>query len=647
MNAARALLAATVTVVMVLSALGSLSVAGPSSTSPMQIGSATTTHASAPTVGAHAAPSVMAHAASPAARAPAAATAAPASTPCSPHWSGIYFQRDACVSFSVPGEIVPPSINYVPFNSTVSQYATGFWMNVSTDVPIAAAELNIWATSWPGGTQGAAVSGFDPSEVVVSGTSGEDQHAMQINANNETASYFFNIIKYFFPGTTVSFNLELETTASVSPNIIYSNQTINVTQSYPSGYIDYPSWEVDIGSPWSSSYFQSDIAVSTDPNVLSTPAYDPNPGQTPTVTITSVSATGGRVTPIPDAIIEYSIFQSSKGGGTTNSSYSGDFSPENATVESYTFPEPFPGSKIYFNITGRLPWQGDSGYIDLIVSQEYNFTWSTKGGWWYPTSPLEQNLNLTTSPNVLTTVAPHLPTGTRVNVTIHEPIQNVTISSSYVNFQFDDHGAVYKGSLTMIPMNPNTTFIELPGLPPNSSLSFTVSAKDYYNDPIFSGSYSYMENGSLASPPASGMGLFFIEVYDVGAQSLVASANYTVQNTSWTQNGTTGPMGFGKLLSPGASSYIFLSESTYIITVTVFGETIVRTVTVTDSTPFTVVFYVSSTLVTPQTSSPPPPTFAIGGVIGLVAGAVASYPILIWYKERRAKAEAEQRRVTL
>ena len=75
-------------------------------------------------------------------------TETPASPPCSPHWSSIYFERDVCVTFSVPGAGgVPPPINYVPFNSTVSRYATGFWMNISTDVPIAVAVLNIWATS--------------------------------------------------------------------------------------------------------------------------------------------------------------------------------------------------------------------------------------------------------------------------------------------------------------------------------------------------------------------------------------------------------------------------------------------------------------------------------------------------------------------
>ena len=141
--------------------------------------------------------------------------------------------------------------------------------------------------------------------------------------------------------------------------------------------------------------------------------------------------------------------------------------------------------------------------------------------------------------------------------------------------------------------------------------------------------------------------MFFVEVYDVGAQTLVPSANFTVQNASWSENASTAPMGFGKLLAPGAGTYVFLSDGNYIVTVHVFGETIVRTVPVTDSDPFTVVFYVSSTTVTTVASSPAPMTFAVAGVIGLVAGAVSSYPILIWYKERRAKAEAEQRRVTL
>jgi hypothetical protein len=576
------------------------------------------------------------------ARAAAAPAAAPPLSGCSPHWSGIYFAKDVCVTFSVPGALAPPSINYVPLNSSVSEYATGWWMNISTDVPIAAATLNIWATSWPGGTLGAPVSGFDPSTVA----QGSDVHSMVVGTNNETASYFFNIIKYFFPGTSVSFNLEVESTVG-SPGKIWSNATINVTQSYPSGFIDYPSWEVDVNSPWSSPYFQSDIAVSTDPNVLSTPAYDPNPGQSPTVTLTSISPTGGTPPAIPDALIQYTISQYLKGIGVTNSSYSGSFSPDNSTVMTFTFPQPFPGSQITFNITGRLPWQGGSTFIDPIISHPFEFNWSTKGGWWQPTSPLEANTQFTSSPNVLSTVATHLPTGTRVNLTIHEPIENVTISSSVVNFEFNDHNATYIGSIPMLRLDANTTYVVLPGLPANASLTFSVTAKDYYDDPVVSGNYTYVENGSLAQVPGSTQGLFFVEVYDVGARTLVSAVNFTVQNDTWSQNTTTSPMGFGQILSLGSSTYVFLNDGTYIVTVRVFGETIVRAVAVGSPSPLTVVFYVSSTFVAPNASSPPPATFAVGGIVGLVAGAVCSYPILIWYKERRAKAEAEQRRVTL
>jgi hypothetical protein len=641
MTSRKELAALALVLVMTLSAFAGFSLGGGGTAAPAASGHALSAGATA-----HATP--MASSA-PAAKALAPAAAAPATT-CNPHWSGIYFQRDACVTFSVPGANVPPSINYVPFNSTVSQYATGFWMNVSTDYPIAEAILNIWATSWPSVNN--SVSGFDPSLVA----NGQDVHSMQIStANPDTASYFFNIIKYFFPGDTVSFNLELVSTQpnsqgqTASPSKIWSNQTVNVTQAYPSGYVDYPTWEVFINSPWSSTYFQSDIAVSTDPNVLGTPPFDPNPGQAVTVTITSISATNGKLTPIPDALIQYSISEKIKNVGVENSSYSGEFTPLNATIETFTFPQPFPGSTIAFNITGRLPWQGNSGYIDLIVSSDYWFNYSAKGGWWQTTEPLEANAELTSVPNVLTALPTHIPTGTRVNLTVHEPIQNVTISSGTVNFKFDDHGATYIGSVPMLRLDQNTTSIELPGLPANGTMTFSITAKDYYNDPITSANYTYVEGGALNSSvnPSAGQGVLFVEVYDVGAQSLVANANYTIQNNTWAQSGTTAPYGFGKILNPGADTYVYLNDGTYILTIHVFGETIVRAVQVSSPMPLTVVFYVSSSPVVSTASSPTPATFAIGGIIGLVAGAVCSWPILVWYKERRAKAEAEQRRVTL
>ena len=84
------------------------------------------------------------------------------------------------------------------------------------------------------------------------------------------------------------------------------------------------------------------------------------------------------------------------------------------------------------------------------------------------------------------------------------------------------------------------------------------------------------------------------------------------------------------------------------MTVNAFGSTIERPVTLSATNPyFTITFYVTSSPVTLQTSSPSPVLYTAGALVGVLAAAVTIIPIRNWFKERRAKAEAEQRRVTL
>ena len=59
-----------------------------------------------------------------------------------------------------------------------------------------------------------------------------------------------------------------------------------------------------------------------------------------------------------------------------------------------------------------------------------------------------------------------------------------------------------------------------------------------------------------------------------------------------------------------------------------------------------VVFYVTSQPVSP-TYGTPIPALTIPAVIGLIGATVAAPPIANWFRERRRKAEAEQRRISL
>src|SRR4029077_20671552 len=99
----------------------------------------------------------------PAAHASVAPLATPASTshPASgctptpggtPNWNNDpNFFDDALVTCSVPGDRAISGSNFdiLPCDNVIPTYENGFWMNVSTSVPLTAAYVKIWGTTWP------------------------------------------------------------------------------------------------------------------------------------------------------------------------------------------------------------------------------------------------------------------------------------------------------------------------------------------------------------------------------------------------------------------------------------------------------------------------------------------------------------------
>ena len=305
------------------------------------------------------------------------------------------------------------------------------------------------------------------------------------------------------------------------------------------------------------------------------------------------------------------------------------------------------GTKIFFNATAFRYWDGAS-HIDPVTSVTWNFTYGSGGGWPQPNAPLEANAQLSSSPAVISPGVTTLPTDTPVNISVHEPIENVTFTAAEVDFKFTDHGATTTGSVPMVALSQNSSYAILPGLPAQTSVSFSVVVKDVSGDADSSGVYVYTENGTPVPSAPPSQGFLFVEIYDVATNHFVVGANYAVRNLTWFESAPTNPLGFGQLLNGLASQPVYLYYGTYFVTVNAFGSTIERPVTLSATNPyFTITFYVTSSPVTLQTSSPSPVLYTAGALVGVLAAAVTIIPIRNWFKERRAKAEAEQRRVTL
>lgn len=569
--------------------------------------------------------------------APAASSPAPAAT-CptpqnSPNWNSTSFFNDALVSFQVPGDPAISGSNFyaVPCLNTIPTYEDGFYLNVTTDVPISEAFLWVWGTTWPTATDPLPpLNGFAPSNPM-------KMPMLVTSTSPDSASFYFNVYRFFYPGSTVEFNITLESTYATPTTI--SSTSSPFQAELPAGSGDLATWSFYVQSPWWSTTFTNDIRISTSPPVLSTPVYEPNPVQPFAVGIESVGPTGAVGVPIPQAELLF----------TLKGNYAGDFSdqfgPTNASFQNITnVIGPYIGSELNFSVKAWLPWEG--GQIDVITSQNYSFNWSTKGGWWAPSQGLEANANLSTDPYISNTSSTVLGTGTSVNVSVTEGIPNVTISSAVVRFTYQDANGVTSGSYAMTALTQNSTYAVLPGLPNGGRLTYTVLAKDVDGNPVSSGSYSYLEKGATTVPEESLQNWMYIEAVNITTDVLLPGAAYTIANATWSASGVTGPFGFGAPVAASGQGFRLLGDGLYTVTVSDFGHTLSSQVNLTGATPITVPFVFSRGGVS-ESASVPTVALVAGLIAGPIVAAVALYPLYLWYRERQQKAAEEQKRITL
>jgi hypothetical protein len=571
-----------------------------------------------------------------------------------PVWNSPSFFSDAVVSFYVPGDsaINGSQFQTVPCSNTIPTYTNGFWMYVTTNVAIAQANVTIWGTGWstPGNIN-PDVANFAPATPRVMPMYLEPPYY-------HTAEFYFNVYEFFWPGSQIWFNITLQT-LQASPGLIRSTESKSVPVYFPGG-TNNATWGFYVADPWGAGSFaqedenfSQDIQVTTTPTVLTTPAYDPNPRQPVQITLTSINPSGGPATPIPMAEGQFTLT-----GPTQTGVYYQYFGPFNHTTMQLVLPlGPYPGTKVQFNITAWLPWElssnGQVGAIDRIYSQIFTFNWSDQGGWWQPTQGISGNLALSSVPDVTSTSGgkgPVFETDTPVNITLHSPIENVTIGSSALNFRYSDPNGFSTGSITMGFINSNTTYAVLPGLPPGGTLVFSVLAKDVFGNPVSSGNYTYSESGPVNDTylhvPA-GYGLFFAEALDLSTGQLVPNVNYTISNFSWHESGRGNILGFAAPVPIGGVGYLPVAWGGFTVNLSAFGNRETYTFNVASASPFTIVYYFASQPVPPDTSVTLGTELALPAILGIVGAAVVAWPVTSWFSERRRKAEAEQRRITL
>ena len=562
-------------------------------------------------------------------------SAAARSGPDSGTWNSNFF-HDIEVTFG--GQTLPSQLEPVPYLNTLPITTTGFWVNVSSLAPLLFANVTIWGTQWPGTSSvGLPITGFSPVDPAVA--------PMIVNHSSPNlASFYFDTYRFFWPGSLVSFNLTAVGNKT-TPSEVKSATNDSVPVSYPGGYTNYATWQFEVDTPWASANFTDDIAIATTPNIFGPSPTEPNADQSFDVTITAIDL-GGTVAPIPYAELVYQLDQNG-----SIASYSEPFGPENHTTMSLLVPlGPYPGSSITFNITAYLPWDG--GALDKIASPAYKMAWSSEGGWWFPSQGLLENLGLSASPDVLVGgVSPTNPTAIStdepVNITIHEPIENVTIASATVDFTYSDEGYNHSGSVAMRAIGLNTSYVVLPGLPAGGMVTFYVIAKDINGNPVSSGNFTYLEVGPTSPPLPAGLGLVYVEVLDLNGGGLLGGFGYSIANATWSTSGTANALGFGTPTLPGTDLGYRVAFGTYAVSVLVYGVERNAEVTVSASSPTPTVLFLAESSAIPETTTSSTNVEVLAAGIGLAGAAIATVPLMRWLEERREKKEQEERRITL
>ncbi|MCI4343990.1 MAG: hypothetical protein L3J92_07795 [Thermoplasmata archaeon] len=594
--------------------------------SPAPVGAAATASSAAPS------------SAAPASEGPTTHAAQKCPTPqYLPDWSGPSFFNDVLVSFTVPGMANLSAGNFqtVPCTNFLPTYLPGFWMNISTDVPLVQGTVNIWGTIWPTPNQPLAdLPGFPYDGTTIT------QEPMLISPGTpDLASFYFNTYRFFYPGSTVYFNVTLKSSTATPTTI---NSATALSQIVPSGTDLNATWAFSLNPPWwSHTSFGSNILVSTTPSVIGGAIYAPNENQSLNVEIQSLGPTGGVGAPIPEAELTLNIMHDGGFDGT----YGIPFAASNHSFQNLSSTiGPYPGAEIEFNISAWLPWE--NGAIDGISSPVYWFNWSAQGGWPSPALGLGANAVITVTPSVVAGATTKLLSATPVNVSVTEPTPNVTISSSILRFHYSDAQGSISGIFPMHLVGQRATYATLPGLPAGGHLTFSVLAKDVFNNPLASGNYSYVENGTSAANLTPFSSFFYVEGINASTDTLLSGASFTVSNSSWSQSAVTTPFGFGVLIIPNGAGTLQLPYGRYTVSMTTLGHTQSTQVTLSSPTPFTVRFWFANGAVS-ATSDLPLSSLTVGLVAGTAALALAVVPLYRWFEERQKKAEAERTRVTL
>ncbi len=387
------------------------------------------------------------------------------------------------------------------------------------------AYLNVSAIGW----DGEPVSGLDPSEP---GT-----WRFEISDDGHEATSLLNNVKYFPPGTVVTWNVYL---------INYTQHMTYASQNY--------SYEVSGAWHYNNSYedafyrnVEMDISPELPPN-----AWDP-------VTITIQSR-------YDDVEIAHAILDMSYENETMEGEGSLPFRNVDPVegIEQVTIPGYPAGTRIDFSIRA---WDDPDDSSREIRSKDFNYTVSWGNTWEF--MGFEDNIELTTDPDgvadrVTETI---VDIGESVNITIESKDSEVPIEMAVIEYKVGAEGVeAQEGQDIFNEISSTKWYYEIDGLAPGIKVEFQIRAYDVMRDDIVSSIYRY-EVSQIPLEIPEEVTFFYITVFDGEKNEYVPGADVTIKNETWIWEGQTNAMGIAYPTEMNTLQPRYIHYGTYNITV--------------------------------------------------------------------------------
>ncbi len=396
------------------------------------------------------------------------------------------------------------------------------------------ARLNVSAIRWGG----QPVPGLDPSNPGV--------WSFDISEDGYEATSFLNNVKYFPPGTEVTWNVYL----------------LNYSQPARYSSVNY-TYEVRGAWRYNNSFedaFERNLDMSISPD-LPPNAYDP-------VTITLESEYDD--VEIGQAILDLSYRGDESGDGSLPFR---NVDPIKG-IEEVTIPGFAANTEVDFSIRA---WDDPDDASREIESDVYNYT--VAAGNIFDEGSFEDNIEITTDPEGVADreTETEVGFGEPVNITIRSRDPQLPIQNAAIEFELDARGMEpQEGVDEFNEISSTEWYYEIDGQAPGVEVKFRIRAFDImsvdWEDGIVSLDYTYTVSEDPPDAPEE-MTYFYVTVFDGEKNEYVSGAHVTIQNETWIWEGHTNVQGaawptVGDTLAPREIYY-----GTYEVTVEYEGLT--------------------------------------------------------------------------